>query len=215
MLEKETCRRRLRRTRSGRWSSWSSWCSGRTGSSWWWISAAVSSWPPSTCGPDLHSGEGRLPGLTPAPPAGWEVARLSCWTSVVGVMEGCQRKKLREMGWKRLDGEIVCWNIFMACEWKSFPESFSVTPWQTTLPNKLVRLEFVKVPFLVWLCQRTFLMCLWMLSSLPWTCTHPSPLPACLSASACDPSPCPSTAIPHTGESPRPNPAPWNKMTKR
>lgn len=122
MLETETCRRRLRRTRSGRWSSWSSWCSGRTGSSWWWISAAVSSWPPSTCGPDLHSGEGRLPGLTPAPPAGWEVARLSCWTSVVGVMEGCQRKKLREMGWKRLDGEIVCWNIFMACEWKSFPE---------------------------------------------------------------------------------------------
>lgn len=114
---------------------------------------------------------------------------------------------VKELPWKAK-------TVNVSFHWRN-SQSLSVTPWQTTLPNKLVRLEFVKVPFLVWLCQRTFLMCLWMLSSLPWTCTHPSPLPACLSASACDPSPCPSTAIPHTGESPRPNLAPWNKMTKR
>ena len=79
------------RTQSGRWSSWSSWCWGRSGSVWWWISAADWSSPPATSAPGLRSAWGPHRDSIPEPPAGWGRALPSCSSSVV--MRGCEKIK--------------------------------------------------------------------------------------------------------------------------
>lgn len=95
VTENMAVRHRNRRTQSDRWSSWSSWCWGKTEIVCWWILSKVLSWPPTTCGPGLHSEEGLHQDLWPDLLVGWEVALLLRWTSAM--MDECHTfRKMRE-----------------------------------------------------------------------------------------------------------------------